>query len=138
MSIYRSIVRVFGLVFFALGFYLTLSSFSSVTGFAVIDAEDIPYSSVWGVAFLIVGAFLLSVASRVSDLGGIERRVMSGSPRVLWSAKARERMEKDSFVRANKKKYVKEVEMIMQSPKQRPQEIMGPFMFLREEILRFV
>ncbi|MEK6898750.1 MAG: hypothetical protein AABW79_01500 [Nanoarchaeota archaeon] len=123
----RSIARIFGLVFFALGFYILLSSFSSVTGFAVINAEDIPYSSIWGVAFLIVGAFLLSIASRISDIGGIERRVMSGSPSVVWSVQARERMRKDNFVRGNKKKYVKEVEMIAQSPKQRGQERIGQF-----------
>ncbi len=62
----RHLVRISGLIAFAFGFYLLLSTFSSITGFAIIDTQDVPFASMWGVAFLVVGAFLLSAASGIA------------------------------------------------------------------------
>lgn len=101
-----------------LGVFTLLNPIESLTGFVVIGGLSGDFRLGSGVLYLLGGVFFIVLGNKGIQENGLEIRI---------SMKALERSRKDSFVRANIKRYLDEIERIVEAPEKRGQEKVGEF-----------
>lgn len=122
----KRVLVFLGTLSFVWGALLISFSFSGLTGFA-ISSDNSGIYSVFGLSLIIGGLILVFTGAREESSGGLEKGVETEQPRIVMSETARKKLVKDNFVRANKKKYMQEIEKIANNPNARPQELIGEF-----------
>jgi len=106
-----------GFVFLITGAVFLINSFSSLTGFVIIEKVSRNVSSIASLIFVFISVLLFIVSQKPKKLEKI----------VLISKQARERSKKDVRVKQNMKKYADEIRLIFGDSLHRPQEIVGNF-----------
>jgi len=109
-------IKTIAIILILIGIIILLNTYTTITGFAVLNNLTKTTSSILGIIFVIGGILLLQ--SGRTTTGGLE---------VFISNKALEKSEKDKTVEANLSKYRNEIRMVAADPLHRPQERIGEF-----------
>jgi len=111
--------KLIGLSLILGGIFLVLiNEISGITGFVISSNNPLMKN---------IGTYFIGVALMIAGATVVYSDKSNKALEIMISQKAMERSQKDKTVKRNISKYLKEIDMISQSPLERPQEILGEF-----------